>query len=169
MQAVEYLQQAIQSDPDLTDGHLLLGQLFEKAGNPMARKYYDNAIRVDPDNAEAKMALANYYWMANDYENALNEYDRLLAAHNDFSRGYFNQGLIYLELDSLDKASRGFHQAILNDKDFIQAHYYLGETYRMQNDWQQARASLEEAARLSPSDSKIKKSLQEVIDKMNSQ
>jgi tetratricopeptide (TPR) repeat protein len=166
LQAVESLQRAIQSDPDLVDGHLLLGQLFEQAGNPMARKYYENAIRVAPDNADAKMALANYYWMANNYPVAISLYDNLLVNHPEFARAYYNKGLIYLELDSLNKAYDVLQKAASLQPDFILAHYYLGESKDLMNEFEGAKIHLEDAARLSPNDPKIKAKLSEVLDKI---
>ncbi len=168
IKAVEYLQQAIQSDPDLSDGHLLLGQIFEEAGNPLARKYFENAIRVDPDNPEAKMSLANFYWMSNDYTMALLKYNDLLAEHPNFTRGYFNNGLILLEMDSLEQAHRLFERATSLEPDFIMAHYYLGETNILMENLDQAKIHLEEAARLSPTNTKIKRTLSEVTDKIES-
>ena len=168
LHAVESLQQAIQSDPDLVDGHLLLGKLFEEEGNPMARKYYENAIRVAPNNAEAKMALANYYWMSDNYAVAISLYDNLLADHPEFARAFYNKGLIYLELDSLEKASIVLKKATTLEPNFIQAYYYLAETKILMDDWAGAQPLLEKAASLSPTDEKIKAKLREVNDKIES-
>ena len=167
LQAVEYLQQSIQSDPDLVDGHLLLGQLFEEAGNPLAKRFYENAIRVAPENPEVQMALANFYWMANDYTAALTQFEIILTNHPLFAKAYFNQGLIYLELDSLNAAQKSLELAIKNDPDFIQAHYYLGETFDLKGELNRAITALEEAARLSPSDPKITNKIRDLEDRIH--
>lgn len=167
LEAVEYLQRAIQSDPDLSEGHLALGQLFEDAGNPLARKYYENALRVDPENPEAKMALANMYWLNDNIPQALAEYDELLEMHPNFSRGYYNRGLIYLETDSLDLAKSAFERAIQLDNKFILAHYYLGETYGLMNNWKEAQVQLDIAKTLSPTNPRIDEKIREINVNLN--
>ena len=77
--AADHLQRAVQSDPDLVDGYLLLGELFEQAKNPLALKYYQNALRIQPDHKEAKLAIANFYWTSNDYVAALSSLDELIS------------------------------------------------------------------------------------------
>ncbi len=166
LQAVEFMQQAIQSDPDLTDGHLMLGQLFEEAKNSLALKYYENAVRVDPSNEEAKMAIANYHWMRNNYEQALGVYEQLLEQHKDFAKGYFNQGLIFLELDSFTRATTAFNEALVHDNNFVLAHYYLGEAHYLSENWQKAKESFERASQLAPSDERAKEKLRDIEQRM---
>ena len=169
IQAVEYLQRSIQSDPDMADGHLLLGQIFEEAGNPLARKYYENAIRVDEDNPEAKMALANYYWMSDNYQAALASYQNLLTDHPTFDKAHFNKGLIYLELDSLDQAILAMEAALTINPRFILAHYYLGEGYFLKGDYAMAKKAVVEASKLSPSDPKIAEKIKDIEDAMRNE
>jgi len=57
--AVEHAQIAIQRDPYNVEYKLILGEIHETAGGATAaRKQYEDALRWDPNNAEAKNRLA---------------------------------------------------------------------------------------------------------------
>ena len=162
LEAVEYFQRAVQSDPELTDGYLLLGQTFEEAGNSMAIKYYQNALRIDPNNPEVKMALANYSWTKGDIDLAIEQFDALILQHPNFSRARFNRGLLYLEREDWVTAQSAFQNTIQLAPFFIDAHYYLGEALAEQGLYQEAFRAVERAHQLSPNDQRIKRTFMEL-------
>lgn len=167
LQAVEYLQQAIQSDPDLEDGHITLGQIFEAAGNPTAIKYFENAVRVAPENPETTLGLANYLWRSDNMDQALTYYQQLNEAHPTFTRAHFNKGLMYLEMDSIASAKEAFTYILSLEPENVPAQYYLGEALGLQGDWKAAKVALEKALVFEPSNEKIKLKLTEANYHLN--
>jgi tetratricopeptide (TPR) repeat protein len=157
--AAEYFQKAVQSDPDLVDGYLLLGELFEQARNPLALRYYQNALRIQPDHKEAKLAIANFYWTQDNYPAALETLDALISQDPFFTKALFNKGLIYLELDSLDKAYESLTMASKSDPTFARAHYYLGHTKERSGETDAALNHFKNALNFSPRDKLILESI----------
>lgn len=156
LEAVEHLQRAIQSNPDLEDGHIMLGQLFEAAENPAARKYFENAVRVAPENPETSLGLANYLWRTDQVDQALAIYRKLNEDHPAFTRAFFNKGLLLLEIDSVIAARNAFEQILALEPENVPAHYYLGESMGLQGDWLGAKQQFEKALNFEPSNEKIK-------------
>ena len=162
--AADHLQRAVQSDPDLVDGYLLLGELFEQAKNPLALKYYQNALRIQPDHKEARLAIANYYWTSDDYSAALASLDELITLDPFYTKALYNRGLIFLELDSIDKAYLSMEMAVKSDPTFAMAHYYLGHAMERKGDLNRARTHYINAQNLSPTNKKITESLSRIDD-----
>jgi tetratricopeptide (TPR) repeat protein len=76
---------AFRDEPDLAaQGHKNLGTSFERLGEPeRAVDHYREALRLNPDLAEAHNALGNYYVHIGQYEDALVHLDRVVFAERN--------------------------------------------------------------------------------------
>jgi curved DNA-binding protein CbpA len=53
-----YAQRAVEGDPRHVEAHVLLGKLYDMADmKQMAKRHYEQAHRIDPNNADAKKAV----------------------------------------------------------------------------------------------------------------
>ncbi|RMG76996.1 MAG: tetratricopeptide repeat protein [Bacteroidetes bacterium] len=124
-QALNAYQSAVEQDPELIDAWINLGQLFAQKENKIALKYFDNALRVDSNNIAAIKAKA--YYLANslnDLEGAVRLYKKINVVAPQYEEGYYDLGLLYLDMDSIDLAWRSFDLAIKNAPTFTNAYYF---------------------------------------------
>ncbi len=149
--AINSFQEAVEFDSDLLDGWINLGQLFAAKENPIAARYFDNAIRVDSTSIEALHAKA--YYLGNqqdDLEGALDLYKTINRIDPQYEEAYYNAGLLYLDLDNAAAAQQQFDLAIKMSPTHIRAYYYRGLTHEMLGDFGQAKSDFEQALRMAP-------------------
>jgi len=80
-EAVNYLQMAIEKDPDFAEAHLRLGTNYLTLGDfENAKGYLESAVRIipnDPKTIGAYVALADIYNRQGDYQKSLNCIDKV--------------------------------------------------------------------------------------------
>jgi tetratricopeptide (TPR) repeat protein len=63
-----------------------------------SQRYYDNLVRVHPWNASAWGLWGNYYNNAfNQYDKALQSYNRSLELDPEYGNAWFSKGVLYFE------------------------------------------------------------------------
>jgi tetratricopeptide (TPR) repeat protein len=150
-QAINAYQSAVENDPDLVDAWINLAQLLADKNSPLAEKYFDNAIRIDSNNIEALHAKAYYLSnKKNDLQGAIKLYKKINTIDQQYEEGYFNLGLLYLDLDSLDKAYQSFDLAIKFNPTFVNAYYHRGVAAEMAGNLAQAKLDYKDVLRLDP-------------------
>ena len=133
---------------------------FTPAGNAQARKDYLRAVELDPNYAEAMIALANTYFIemvgarADDWGNALAEIAKLQHRAARIAPGMPR----LFELRSLLALTRGDYDLALTEAEAMAAldpngaesHYVLGRMYFFTGQYEQAIESLTTAERINP-------------------
>ncbi len=150
-QAITAYQSAVENNPDLIDAWIKLGTLLADKGSPIAEKYFDNALRVDSNNVDALHAKA--YFLSNkkdDLNGAIKLYKKINTIDQQYVDGYYNLGLIYLDMDSLDQAYKSFDLAIKFDPAFPGAYYHRGHTAERQGKKEQAQSDFNNTLSLDP-------------------
>lgn len=149
--AINNFQSAVEQDPDLIDAWLELGKIFAQRGNRIALLYFDNALRVDSTNVTAMHEKA--YYLSNsldDLEGALQLYRTIVVNNPLYADGYFNAGLLYLDMDSISQAHKQFDMALNASPTLIKAYYYRGVASQLMGKFNAARADYEQALRMAP-------------------
>ena len=114
-QGVELAKRAIANGPPQARVHNLLGQAHDRLEQPLeAIKQYDEALRLDPNLAEAHGNRAGIMADAGFPEEALKSYDRALAIHPN-STDWLNRGAVLHGLGRIDEAIDSFDKAIALD------------------------------------------------------
>lgn len=132
--AVGDLMKAVDQDQQYFDAYLQLGELFSLRNDILAEGYLSNALRVKPDNQEALYLLGMFYQNTEQYEKALQTYQRLQVAWPEYRNAPFNQGYIYLVyLMDFPKAIEAFSQAVEVDPDYADAYFNRGYAYELNN------------------------------------
>lgn len=150
VRAIAALQKSVQMDAQNTDGWLFLGRIFSNKNNPQALRYFDNALRVDSLNMEAREFKAIFYKRRGEFDKAFAMYRDIVEREPDYSTAWFDMGMIFLEQDNLDKAIEHFSIAIKTDPIFINAYYYRGVTYELKENFEAALQDYQKANRMSP-------------------
>ena len=162
IRAINSFQKAVEYDSDLVDGWINLGQLYASIGDPLALRYFDNAIRVAPENINALHARADYLSDTGDLAGAIEMYRRISRVDPQYEDAYFNSGLIYMDMDSIEQARKQFDIAIKTSPTLIQAYYYRGLTQEMLGNPAAAKTDYEQALRMAPNYEKALEGLERV-------
>ncbi|MEM6316379.1 MAG: tetratricopeptide repeat protein [Bacteroidota bacterium] len=158
--AIGSFQTAVENDPDLVDGYVNLGQLHADKGSPLAKYYFDNAVKVAPKNVVALHAKAEYLHFSDQLPEAIELYKRINQIDPDYSESLFNTGIIYLEMDSLPQANTHFNMAVETSPTYIIAYYYRGLVAEKMGDKEAAKRDYQNALNLNPNFERAKAALE---------
>lgn len=90
-----------------------------------AKREYQEAIRLNPNLAEAHNRLANIYEMTNRRLKAIEEYKRAIKLNTAFARAHYNLGIVYSKAGKPNEAKQEFEKATKIDPDFAPARQAL--------------------------------------------
>lgn len=148
--AIGAFQTAVENNPDLVDGWINLGQLHAEKKSNLAKYYFENAVKVAPDNIVALHAQAEFLHFSNERTKAIETYKKINSINPDYSESLFNTGIIYLEMDSLAKAKTHFNRAVETSPTYIIAYYYRGLIEEMQGNMEAAKKDYQNALNFNP-------------------
>ena len=149
--AIVALKKSVQFDAENTNAWRFLGLLYAQRNDPQAVQYFDNALRVDSTDWEARLYKAEYYKKRGEFDQAFATYREIVVRNPDYSNAYFDMGMIYLEQDSLQKAYDQFNIAIKTDPLFAMAFYYRGHSSELMGNKEAALSDYRQAHNMLPS------------------
>ncbi len=158
--AINSFQSAVELDPEIVDAWIILGDLFAEKDFKIAEKYYDNAIRINPENVQTYHAKAFYLQNNNRIDEAIALYKIIISKDPNYSDAFLNSGILYLEKDSLDRAFESFNQMVSVEPENYLGYYYRGVSRMFNNDKIGAKSDLEYVLKLNPSFEKAQQALE---------
>lgn len=158
--AIASLQKSVKIDASNADAWMFLGRIFTNRNNPQALQYFDNALRLDSTNLEAREFKGVFYKRRGQFDKAFGIYRDIITRNPDYSNAYFDMGMIYLEMDSLSKAYDNFNIAVKTDPLFVKAYYYRGLCAELQGNTDAALADYKQANGMSPDWPEAKEALE---------
>lgn len=147
-EAVAAFQSAVERDPQLTEAWVILGDLMDRTQNPLAIQYFDNAVRVDPNNVAAWHAKAYYLQNNDNMPEALKIYRHIHTLDAQYPEAYLNAAILLLYQDSVDAAMAELTILKNIDPTNAPAWFYTGKAYQFKGEKAQAKAAFEQALRL---------------------
>lgn len=161
LRAIRNFQQAIMVEQDFFDAHVQLGLLYAKAQNKLAVDYFNNALNIDPGNADILYHLAMFYQEAGDYDKAIANYNILIETDPDSFIAYFNLGFIHMVyLEDYASAIEFFTDAIKKRNDYAEAYYNRGLSYELMLNVEASQSDYRKSLEYSPN-------YQKAIDGLN--
>lgn len=148
--AIKALQKSTQLDATNLDAWMFLGKIMTNRNDPVAIQYFDNVLRLDSTDLEAREFKGVFYKRQGQFDKAFQIYRDIIMRNPDYADAYFDMGVIYLEMDSLQKAYDNFDIAVKVDQLFVRAYYYRGLTAELQGKPDAARLDFEQASKMSP-------------------
>ncbi len=148
--AMGSFQTAVENNPDLVDAWINLGQLHAEKGGKLAKYYFENAVKVAPNNITALHAKAEFLHFSDDRQGAIEAYRQINSIDPDYSESLFNTGIIYLEMDSLVQAKEHFNMAVETSPTYIIAYYYRGLVLEMEGNIAGAKKDYQTALNFNP-------------------
>jgi tetratricopeptide (TPR) repeat protein len=137
--------------------YLSLGFVFYERGYfEQAQEYFAQALKNDPDSAEALYGLGSAYLQQQKPKEARDCFERALKLHANYPgtlpNCWNNLGILAAREGNYDLAIDNFQRALRIDPQHSIALQNLGSAYRQKKDWPQAKTALERALALNPDD-----------------
>lgn len=161
--AINFYQFAVENNSDFIEAYLKLGNLTAETDPKTALKYYDNALRIAPENTDALLMKAYHLSnQMNDLPAAQAVYRKVHTLDPQNKTAFHNSGLLYLDQDSLQRAYDQFTFAIKASPIAVESYYYRGLTSEMRGDIGSARDDYAQVVKMNPGFTKGKEALQRV-------
>jgi len=116
---------------------------------------FRNAIREDPNFWEASYNLGIAYFNDQDYNKALEQFDRIIVALPGFEKPYYGRALILYRRKDYAKAKSDFQKVIKYNPNDYKPYFYLGKISVNLKQYKEARNYLQKASEINPDYSKI--------------
>jgi tetratricopeptide (TPR) repeat protein len=115
-----------------------------------ARKDYSEAIRLNPNNANAYNNRGIAYDLLKQYQKAIADYTQVIRLNPNLADAYFNRGTAYNKLKEYQKALADYTQVIRLKPKYADAYLNRGNTYYWLKQYQKVIPDYEKAIRLNP-------------------
>jgi tetratricopeptide (TPR) repeat protein len=155
---------ATEFDASIIDVWLALGEVYESEQSKEALKYYDTALRIDPENINALHSKA--FWLQNngDISGAVEFYRKINLLNISYAPAYLNAGIILLEMDSFQQAYEQFDILAGISPGNKNAYFFRGVAAQRLGRLTQAESDFENTLRLDPNNVYAADLLKEVIE-----
>ena len=157
--AIINMKLATREDPEIIDAWLILGELTLAQGDPHAIDYFTAILEVDPNNEPARFGIGQYWLEQNNFDQALSTYQELQKLNQFDPNIYFNLGIVYLEVDSLQHAREHFELSIKSDPSFAIAYLYRGFSNELMGYIDEAITDYQNTLKIEPDNVRAKEGL----------
>lgn len=121
-----------------------------------AKKYFQEAIEIQPTEAEAYNHLGNAYVNLEMYEEAIESFQKMLLIDSENSEIYFSIGSVYVLMGQLEKAVEFFNKAENKGYESSQMYQILASIFFEEDDEVQALRYITRAIKISPFDGSLR-------------
>ena len=112
--------------------------------------FYQQAIVINPNYADAHNNYANALREKNRIEEAIDHYQQAIVINPDYADAYNNLGLVFYAQGRYEESAEKYRQALALRPSFAQAHNHLGNALKELGDFEQAAAAYQQALVLKP-------------------
>lgn len=149
--AISSFQTTIEQDVEYYNAYVQLGLIYAARRNPLALKYYENALKLDPKSVEVMYNTAMYLQENNELNKAIELYTKILSIEPQNKYANYNLGYIHYEyLKVFGEAVKHFNNAITCDPKYAEAVYMRGLSYEAMGDVQRASVDYTKALVIAP-------------------
>ena len=120
---------------------------------------YREAIRIDPDWADAHNGLAVTFARQGRADLAVEQFREVTRIDPDSTIGYFNLATALADLDRDVEAAAALREVIRIYPDHYNAHYNLGEMFRLEGKFDESAKQFREYVRLAPNTPQTQRNL----------
>ncbi len=122
----------------------------EKGYDNMAQVDFDEAIRLDPESATARVSRGNLWGDLGDHDKALADYNEAIRINPRLAPAYSNRGLSWLAKGDAGKALADLDEAIRLAPEMTDAYNNRGIAWRVQGNTERAIADFSRVIQLEP-------------------
>lgn len=161
--AIAAYKQATAADGELIDGWVNLGILLDEKKDKKAIDYFETALRIDSSSEAALHGKGMYYQNRNQLKDALAAYKKIPVFHKNSADAYYNIGLLYMDMDSIQAAKTNFNIAVNVDPQYALGYYFRGVATEKLGDLQNAKKDYQTTLNLAPN----YKAAQDALEKVS--
>jgi tetratricopeptide (TPR) repeat protein len=136
--------------PHSSEAYLLAMRAYERGDFETFRKYIDQAIAADPDNADYYYYLAEADKQQNRNNPAMLNYEKALNIDPKFAPAYLGRARMNIKLNPTSKYINDINRAIENDPSYSDAFLERARYYIRRHQLPEAQADLEMVLRINP-------------------
>ncbi len=167
--AITYFQNYQKTNPKNVEANYLLGEAYRQKGViDSARMFVERALDFDDENENALASIVYIYGKLRMWDKAQKKYNEAMKYHKKSVKVPQLYADMFLETDSLDKASIYYSKIKENDDKNADAYIGLAEVYARQNVIVLAVDNLRTATQLRPDDASLHYKLASTILKNRS-
>jgi tetratricopeptide (TPR) repeat protein len=149
--AISSFETAVEQDAKFENAFVDLGLIYGARKNPIAMDYYNNALKLNPENEYVKYAQAKLLQDLGKIDEAIQAYETLSKEKSDCFNCFYNLGAIYFENKKDNtKALEYFTKAIVLNPQYTEAYFARGLTYARMKDKASAKADYDMCLKLQP-------------------
>lgn len=148
--AINSFQTAVENDPEMIDAWLILGELHEKNGTGKPLQFYENALRIAPDNPQVIHSKAFYLQNNGRIPEALELYQEINQKDPQYTDAYLNAGILYMEMDSFQLAFEQMNILAGIQPENPSAYYYRGLIHKAYGNYEAAAIDMQNSVNLGP-------------------
>ncbi|HKQ51968.1 MAG TPA: tetratricopeptide repeat protein [Pyrinomonadaceae bacterium] len=142
-------------------------ELARKDEDEKAAELYLQALKLDPEFAEAHLRLAMSYEVMSkkdeaegEYKKAADVYQKYVRRHPKDARAHYNMGMAYNSLHKPDEAVRALRQAVKLDPENSDSQYEFGIALGKAAQYQESVLALQKATELDPDNFRAQEALE---------
>ena len=136
--------------PHSSEAYLLAMRAYERKDFESFRKYIDQAIAADPDNADYYYYLAEADKQQNRNNPAMLNYEKAININPKFAPAYLGRAKMNIKLNPTSKYINDINRAIENDPTYSDAFLERARYYIRRHQLSEAQADLEMVLRINP-------------------
>ncbi len=149
--AISSMQTAIEQDTKFFDAFLDIGILYASRKNPLAFEYYDNALRLRPNDDNVLYAKAKLLQDLNKIDESIALYQEILKVNKNNANALYNLGAINLDKKkNPNTAIDYFSKAIAVDPKYTEAYFARGVCFEQLKDLDNAKADYNMCLKIKP-------------------
>jgi superkiller protein 3 len=95
----------------------------------IALEYYQKAIDINPNHADAYYNMGNAYHYLKNYAESIRCYQKAIDINPNYADAYYNMGIAYANLKNYNEALRHYQKAISIDPNYAAAYHNMGSAY----------------------------------------
>ena len=103
-----------------------------------AIKLYNEALQLNPNNADVYIDRGNAYFDLGQYERAIQDYNKTIKLRSDYSEAYNNRARAYEELGQYNRAFQDYTKAIELNPNYALCYYNRGLASLYQQQYRRA-------------------------------
>ena len=111
---------------------------------------YNEAIRINPEDALAYYNRGLIYDNSGEYEKAISDYNEAIRINPEYADAYLGRGLIYDNSGEYEKAISDYNEAIRINPEYADVWLELGQVYECKENLEKAKECFERALEIDP-------------------
>ena len=147
----ELIGQIVANEPDSALGHYAKAWLANEQNDfEQAVIEYREALKLDPQFAEAYNGLGVAYFNQDDEEAAIESFRKALQLSPNLIHARINLAMAYFEQGQIDEAIRENERALVINPDIAEVHFNLALGYQGRHEFARAIEEYQKALRINP-------------------